>query len=245
MSEKKTANPASRSKRATGVAALLLAVAALCLWASSRMTWVTVTSADGLGEERITELDGGTWAAATTPLALALIAAIAAAFAVRGWLLRVVGLLVAVVAVVAAIPAVGLLIGGASDEKASDIAGFERVATQVTATEVATAPALLVLVGSVVALGAAFVLIRKPSAAGGLSSKYDSPAARREATAKRGASHAENEPPTQRMLWDALDAGEDPTVDGGDRASAAGESSPAAPDVTKDTGPSGTRSESE
>ncbi len=151
------------------MAALLLAVAALCLWASSRMTWVTVTSADGLGEERITELDGGTWAAATTPLALALIAAIAAAFAVRGWLLRVVGLLVAVVAVVAAIPAVGLLVGGASDEKASDIAGFERVATQVTATEVATAPALLVLVGSVVAFGAAFVLIRKPSAAGGLS----------------------------------------------------------------------------
>lgn len=245
MSEKKTADTASRGKRATGVAALLLAVASLCLWASSRMTWVTVTSADGLGEERVTELDGGTWAAATTPLALALLAAIAAAFAVRGWLLRVVGLLVAVVAVVAAIPAIGLLANGASDEKASDIAGFERVATQVTATEVATAPALLVLLGSVVALAAAFVLIRKPTATGGLSSKYDSPAARREATAKRDSSATESEPPTQRMLWDALDAGEDPTVDQGERHSAAGESTPPTRDVTKDTGPSGTRPESD
>lgn len=245
MSEKKTAGAASQGKRATGVAALLLAVAALCLWGASRMTWVTVTSADGLGEERVTDLDGGTWAAATTPLALALLAAIAAAFAVRGWLLRVVGLLVAIVAVVAAIPAIGLLTGGASDEKASDIAGFERVATQVTATEVATVPAVLVLLGSVVALIAAIVLIRKPTATGGLSSKYDSPAARRDAAAKRGAADAEDESPSQRMLWDALDAGEDPTLEPGDDSSAAGESSPPAPDVTKDTGPAGTRPETE
>lgn len=245
MSEKKTAGAASQGKRATGVAALLLAVAALCLWGASRMTWVTVTSADGLGEERVTDLDGGTWAAATTPLALALLAAIAAAFAVRGWLLRVVGLLVAIVAVVAAIPAIGLLTGGASNEKASDIAGFERVATQVTATEVATVPAVLVLLGSVVALIAAIVLIRKPTATGGLSSKYDSPAARRDAAAKRGAADAEDESPSQRMLWDALDAGEDPTLEPGDDSSAAGESSPPAPDVTKDTGPAGTRPETE
>ncbi|PTR32381.1 putative membrane protein (TIGR02234 family) [Rhodococcus sp. OK519] len=245
MSEKKTADAASRGKRATGVAALLLAVAALCLWGSSRMTWVTVTSADGLGEERITDLDGGTWAAATTPLALALVAAIAAAFAVRGWLLRVVGLLVAVVAVVAAIPAIGLLANGASNDKASDIAGFERAATRVTDTEVATVPALLVLLGSVVALVAAFMLIRKPTATGGLSSKYDSPAARREAAASRGGSAAEDEPPTQRMLWDALDAGEDPTVEAADNDSAGGESSRPARDVSKDTGPTGTRPESE
>lgn len=223
----------------------MLAVAALCLWGASRMTWVTVTSADGLGEERVTELDGGTWAAATTPLALALLAAIAAAFAVRGWLLRVVGLLVAIVAVIAAIPAIGLLADGASNEKASDIAGFERVATQVTATEVATAPAVLVLIGSMVSLGAAFVLIRKPTATGGLSSKYDSPAVRRDAATKRTATDAEGEPPTQRMLWDALDAGEDPTLDPGTGSSAAGESSPPAPDVSKDTGRPGTRPEAE
>ncbi|WP_433604484.1 TIGR02234 family membrane protein [Prescottella agglutinans] len=240
MSENRTGG-----RRAVGIAALLLAVAAVCLWGSSRMTWVTVTSSDGLGEDRVTHLDGGTWAAATTPLALVLVAAIAAAFAVRGWMVRVLGVLVAIVAVVAAIPAIGLLTGGASDERAADIAGFERVGTQVTATDVSTAPALLVLLGSVVALVAAVMLIRKPAAAGGLSSKYDSPAARREAAAKRGAEGEKPEQQTQRMLWDALDAGEDPTVDGADEGSTSGGPSPRANDVSKDTGPAGTRPEGE
>ncbi|MCL2535097.1 MAG: TIGR02234 family membrane protein [Nocardiaceae bacterium] len=240
MSENKTGG-----RRAVGIAALLLAVAAVCLWGSSRMTWVTVTSADGLGEDRITNLDGGTWAAATTPLALVLVAAIAAAFAVRGWMVRVLGVLVAVVAVVAAIPAIGLLTGGASNERAGDIAGFDRVGTQVTAADVSTPPALLVLLGSVFALAAAVVLIRKPTAAGGLSSKYDSPAARREAATKRGADDGEAGAPTQRMLWDALDAGEDPTVDGADEGPAGPPSSPRANDVSNDTGPTGTRPEGE
>jgi uncharacterized membrane protein (TIGR02234 family) len=64
------------------ISVLLLAVAALCLWGASRMTWVEVTSSDGLGEERTSALAGGTWAAALTPLALTLVAAIAASFAV-------------------------------------------------------------------------------------------------------------------------------------------------------------------
>lgn len=239
MSDNKT------GRRRTGVAALLLALAAVCLWGASRMTWVTVTSSDGLGVDQVTELDGGTWAAATTPLALVLVAAIAAAFAVRGWLVRVVGVLVAVVAVVAALPALGLLIGGPSNEQASDIAGFERVGTQVTATEVSTAPALLVLLGSVLALGGAAALLRKSSAAGGLSSKYDSPAARREAAGRRSPSASGPESRTQRMLWDALDAGEDPTVDGRDRGPAADETGTPSNDASKGTGGAGTRPEGE
>ena len=246
MSENETGKPAAAGgRRATGIAALLLAVAALCLWGSSRMTWVTVTSSDGLGEERVTALDGGTWAAATTPLALVLVAAIAAAFAVRGWLVRVVGGLVAVVAVAAALPAIGLLTGGASNERAAEVAGFERVATQVTAADVSVGPALLVLFGALVALAGAVLLIRKPVATGGLSSKYDSPAARREAASKRGAGAGADQPRTQRMLWDALDAGDDPTVDTGDHDPAEGQSGPGSGDVNKDTGPTGTRPEGE
>nr|WP_235870543.1 TIGR02234 family membrane protein [Rhodococcus xishaensis] len=238
----------SRTKtgaRATRIAAVLLAVAALCLWAASRMTWVTVASSDGLGEDRVTELDGGTWAAATTPLALVLVAAIAAAFAVRGWLVRVVGILVAVVAVVAALPAIGLVTGGAPNGRAADIAGFARVATQVTATEVSNAPAVLVLLGSLLALAAALVLIRKPVAAGGLSSKYDSPAARRDAAAARPPGSGKQEPQTQRMLWDALDAGEDPTVDDADQGPTSGEPRSVTNDVSEDSGRSGTRPESD
>lgn len=198
-----------RSGRTAALPALLLAVAALCLWASSRMTWVRVSSSDGLGQDRTSDLIGGTWAAATTPLALVLLAAIAASFAVRGWALRVVALLVALVGVAAAVPAVTLLAGGDHAVRGGQLAELPARA-QVTASQVFLGPALLVVVGAVAALAAALALLRKASVAGGLSSKYSAPAARREEAAKHRDS---TEPPSQRMLWDALDAGDDPTAD--------------------------------
>lgn len=181
------------------------------------MTWVHLTSSDGKTLERTTDLDGSTWAAAMTPLALALLAAIAASFAVRGWALRVVGLLVALVAVAVAVPAVQLLVSGASADRAVELAELSGHPEDLSTT-VSVLPALLALVGAVAALGAAVLLMRKPPVRGGLSSKYDNPAARREAAAKlgQGDKPASDEPVTQRMLWDALDAGEDPTETDGD-----------------------------
>ncbi|MDA3637055.1 MAG: TIGR02234 family membrane protein [Rhodococcus qingshengii] len=177
------------------------------------MTWVHLTSSDGKTLERTTDLDGSTWAAAMTPLALALLAAIAASFAVRGWALRVVGLLVALVAVAVAVPAVQLLVSGASADRAVELAELSGHPEDLSTT-VSVLPALLALLGAVAALGAAVLLMRKPPVRGGLSSKYDNPAARREAAAKlgQGDKPASDEPVTQRMLWDALDAGEDPTA---------------------------------
>ena len=209
MSESEAEPTARRSPVTAALPVLLLAVAALCLWAASRMTWVRVDSFDGLGEARTTALDGGTWAAATTPLALALLAAIAASFAVRGWALRVVALLVAVVAVAAIVPAVTLLTSDVDDDRAGRLAELPDRA-DVTGTAVSTTPALLVIVGGVAALAAAILLLRKASVAAGLSSKYAAPAARRDDAVKRRES---NEPPSQRVLWDALDAGDDPTDD--------------------------------
>ncbi|MCD2104513.1 TIGR02234 family membrane protein [Rhodococcus qingshengii] len=181
------------------------------------MTWVHLTSSDGKTLERTTDLDGSTWAAAMTPLALALLAAIAASFAVRGWALRVVGLLVALVAIAVAVPAVQLLVSGASADRAVELAELSGHPEDLSTT-VSVLPALLALVGAVAALGAAVLLMRKPPVRGGLSSKYDNPATRREAAAKLGKADtaASDEPVTQRMLWDALDAGEDPTVADGD-----------------------------
>ena len=70
---------------------------AACCWCSprwrcgsaSRMTWVEVTSFDGLGpaQGRPT-LIGATWSTALIPLALLVLAAAVAALAVRGWPLR-------------------------------------------------------------------------------------------------------------------------------------------------------------
>src|SRR5262245_8434091 len=75
-------------------AIVLLAVAAAALWGSSRMTWVTVSSTDGLTEPRTDKLNGGVWFGALTPLALVLLAAIAAVLATRGWLRRMFGVLI-------------------------------------------------------------------------------------------------------------------------------------------------------
>ena len=77
------------------VAQLVLVLAAAALWVASRMTWVEVTSFDGLGQPRTTTLSGGTWSTALMPLALLLLAAAVAALAVRGWPLRVLAVLVA------------------------------------------------------------------------------------------------------------------------------------------------------
>lgn len=207
--------PARGRGRSSLLAVPLLAVGAVALWGASRMTWVRLTSFDGLGAERDTALIGGTWAAALTPLALTLVAAIAASFAVRGWALRVLAVLIAAVAVAAAIPAVGLLTQGASDERAAQLAELPARAN-VTATEITSGPAALTLVGAACAIAAAAALFRKAGAGSGLSSKYDSPAARRDAATRRpsgGVAAAAAEPVTERMLWDALDAGRDPTVE--------------------------------
>lgn len=210
MTDPAATEPARRgSGAAAALPVLLLAVAALCLWASSRMTWVQVDSQDGLGEARSTALGGGVWAAATTPLALTLVAAIAASFAVRGWALRVVGLLVALVAVAAVVPALSLLVGGADEEKAGRLAELPGRA-EVTGATTYPAPALLAVFGGVAALAAAVALIRKAGRSAGLSSRYAAPAARREEATRREASA---QPPSQRVIWDALDAGEDPTED--------------------------------
>ena len=215
--ESSAAEPTSASRGTAVPRTLLLALSAAALWGSSRMTWVHLTSSDGKTLERTTDLDGSTWAAAMTPLALALLAAIAASFAVRGWALRVVGLLVALVAVAVAVPAVQLLVSGASADRAVDLAELSGHPEDLSTT-VSVLPALLALVGAVAALGAAVLLMRKPPVRGGLSSKYDNPAARREAAAKlgQGDKPASDGPVTQRMLWDALDAGEDPTATDGD-----------------------------
>ncbi len=203
--------------RLSGMSVVFLLIGAACLWGSSRMTWVHVTSSDGLGEDRSTDLLGSTWAAASTPLALALVAAVAASFAVKGWASRALALLVGLVAVGAAVPALQALVGDISDGKAADLAELPGRANVVSAQAFALPPALGLL-GAVFALAASVVLMRKPTARKVLSSKYDAPAVRRDAVSRRVKSaseradeNGEGEDLTERMLWDALDAGEDPT----------------------------------
>ncbi|MGW4069955.1 TIGR02234 family membrane protein [Nocardia grenadensis] len=189
----------------------LLAVAAAALWGSSRLTWVSVTSADGLTEPRTDELNGGVWFGALTPLALVLLAAIAAILATRGWVRRVVGVLVALIAAVTAVPALALLTGsGATEQRAATLA---ELPGRAQVQELVTAPgaAVLALAGAVAAFGAGLLLARMPTGAKPLSGKYDAPATRKAAATRAVQEGTAGGPLPERVLWDALDAGADPT----------------------------------
>ncbi|SNY89731.1 trp region conserved hypothetical membrane protein [Nocardia amikacinitolerans] len=197
-------------------AIVLLALAAALMWGSSRLTWVTVSSSDGLTEPRTDELNGSVWFGALTPLALVLLAAIAALLATKGWLRRMVGVLVALVAAATAVPAFALLTGqGATAERAAALA---ELPGRATVTEVTTAPlpAVLTLAAAFAAFAAGVLLARMPRESGRLSGKYESPVVRREAateevTKRRAADNSGQL--SERVLWDALDAGTDPTED--------------------------------
>ncbi|GAA4399878.1 TIGR02234 family membrane protein [Tsukamurella soli] len=169
------------ARRSLGITSALLVVAAVLLWVSSRMTWVAVTVADGLSPERHLSASGQQWAGALTPLALVILAGIAAAVALKNRMRRVVAVLIAVVAVAATVPALGVLtsdpdVGHA--EQALDLP-HKDVVVLIDAHHVAPVVALL---GSLAAVAAAVVLIRGSRSTGGgagMDGRYLAPGARR------------------------------------------------------------------
>ena len=186
--------------RAIRFAQLLLVLAAGGLWVASRLTWVSLQSFDELGPPKTSTLDGAAWSSALLPMALLLIAAALAALAVRGWVLRVVALLVAAVCL-----AVGYL--GASLLVMPDVAPRGAALADVpvallVSSDRHSAGAVVTLVSAVFALVAAALLMRAGSVAEQSAVKY-------------GARPAEGTPSvgdvSERGMWEALDAGRDPT----------------------------------
>ncbi|GAA3690954.1 TIGR02234 family membrane protein [Gordonia hankookensis] len=234
-------DPAAAAKsfmrRRQMLAAILLALAALAFWSASRLVWCRVLAADGLAPARDFDVKGSDWSPWLTPLALVLLAAILAAFSVRGWGLRVIAILVAAGGVLAAIPAISLMTGGADSGYAADAANLPG-RFQVLLITTNSWAAVVALAGTVCAVLAGVLLLRVAGGAG-MSSKYKSPGARRAElerqifaeherttgattgtattgdTASDDASRADgrNEGPAanERMMWDALDTGIDPT----------------------------------
>jgi uncharacterized membrane protein (TIGR02234 family) len=194
----------------TRLAQGLLLVAALALWAGSRMAWVDVASSDGLGQPKTTTLTGASWSEALVPLALLVLAAAVAVLAVRGWPLRLLAVLVAVSSAGMAYPAIGLWVipDAAVWAAAAELAQLPVAA--LVDTQRHYWGATLSLIAALCTLAAAVLLIRAARKAGsavGAGTKYVAPAARREAARTDETSDAMSE----RMIWDALDEGRDPT----------------------------------
>lgn len=212
------------------VASVLLALGAMVLWIASRVPWARVEAEDGLSPMRRFEVRGSDWSPWLTPAALALLAAVALVWSLRGAALRVLAVILGVGAVVTAIPAISLLSTPVSSDyaaRAIDLAPRYRVL--LTAVN-PWAPAIVLVGAALVVVGAVFAL--RAARGAGMSSKYRSPAARREelerqvfaeyerrqrAQARDGQPEdskpaARGEAPGgERILWDSLDTGVDPT----------------------------------
>jgi len=181
---------------------LMLVLAAVGLWVAARLTWVTVTSADGLGQPKTSTLTGGTWSNALIPMAVLLLAAAIAGLAVHGWGLRVVAVLVALVSLVLGYLAVSLVVMPDVAPRAIELAQVP--VTALVSSQRHYLGAGLTAGAAIMALLAAVLLMRSAGSARHTAAKYAAPAARRSA-ARTGDAVSE------RGMWDAIDEGRDPT----------------------------------
>lgn len=204
-------------RRLIRIAQAVLVVAAGALWAASRMPWVVVRSFDGLGPPKQVTLAGGAWSTALLPLALLLLAGAVAAIAVRGWLLRALAGLLAVVSLAVgylgislwALPDVAVRGAELAHVSMMSLVGSERRYWGAGVTVAAAACTLI----------AAVLLMRSASDSGSARTsarKYATPATRRSIAQREEADGAMLEEPetpgmSERMIWDALDEGRDPT----------------------------------
>jgi uncharacterized membrane protein (TIGR02234 family) len=185
---------------------LVLLVAAGTLWLASRMTWVAVSSFDGLGQPRTTSLNGATWSTALVPLALILLAAVLKSTLGPRWQLRLLALVVGALSTVMAYLAISLWV---IPDVAGRAAGLAEVPLEdLVDTQRHYWGAVVTLIAALLTLAGAVLLLRTPVRDQSTDEKYEAPARRREAVRRRV---ADGDDMSERMMWDALDEGRDPT----------------------------------
>ncbi|ORV19143.1 TIGR02234 family membrane protein [Mycobacterium celatum] len=183
------------------LAQAVLVIAAVGLWAASRLPWVAIQSFDGLGQPKTVTLSGASWSTALLPLAILLLAAAVAVVAVRGWPLRLLAVLVAGASLAIGYLAISLWVVRDVAARGADLAHVSLL-TLVGSQRYHTGAAIA-LAAAVCTLAGAVLLMR--SAASGGATKYVAPAARRSQAQREDGAMSE------RMIWDALDEGRDPT----------------------------------
>ncbi|ALA67585.1 TIGR02234 family membrane protein [Corynebacterium lactis] len=201
----------------------LIALGAVGMWLSSRMSWLTVETFDDKSGAAANGIVGAVWAPEIQSIGLALIAGVVATLILGKLGRRVVGVLSAVLAVVASWSPMMLLSGGeegVDKQRALDLltsgSASQRANAPVTVADWAqveavhihsAGPALTLLCCAVALLGAVVMIRRPGEVKKQKSSAYETPEVRRE----RIAEDLESDPQSGRVLWDALDAGVDPT----------------------------------
>jgi uncharacterized membrane protein (TIGR02234 family) len=188
------------------LAQLLMLLSAAALWGASRMVWVDVQSFDGLGQPKTTVLNGGSWSTALVPLAAILLVAAVAPIAVRGWRLGLLAVIVAGISAVMAYMAISLWVIRDVAVRAVHLA--EVPAADLAGTQRHYGGAILTLVAAIGALVGAVLLMRSVAKPRPEVDRYER---------RRSAQSPEDDADTsERVIWDALDEGSDPTQDPAD-----------------------------
>lgn len=191
-------------RRRLALVCLALLVAALGLWAASRLTWFTA-GVDAVGRGRVpVDATGADLAPALTGVALLAAAAVPAAVALAGALRRALGVLVAAGGAVAGATVATHVLAPPSAADLAALPGAPAGGTAAVGPAAASAgplPAVLAAVLLLVAGAALLVGERRLPRFG----------ARYAARAQPAAVSAAGDP--DRATWDALDAGRDPTVE--------------------------------
>lgn len=214
------------TKRLNGrsLALALTVLSAAGLWGTSQLTWLTASVVDDKTGESTENIIGRVWDAAGTPLALAMLAAMILSFALAPLARRVLGAISAVLAAVAGFAAVTLLSGEPDLDRAQQLltsgAATQRQSSPVQISEWAAVtdasvhpfPVILALLAAACGVVGGVLLAMKPGEARQGHSRYETPEARREGVVQ----DLDEDPGSRRVIWDALDAGVDPTDRDGD-----------------------------
>jgi uncharacterized membrane protein (TIGR02234 family) len=220
------AQPAVPGRRTIRIAQVLLVAAAAGLWAASRLTWVDLRTFDGLGPPKLVTVSGAAWSSALLPLALVLVATAVAALAVRGWALRMLAALVALASLATGYLAVSMLEIPDVAPRGADVARVPVL--ELVGSQRHYPGPLITLAAAVCTLVGAVLLMRAAALDGGTGTRYLTPAARRSMASRDQRTYA---PMSERMIWDALDEGRDPTVQTGAAASPPDDNPPPEPDT--------------
>ena len=212
------------AKRNRRIAMVLVVLAAAGLWASGRMKYVTASIFDDKSGDSVRTLVGSVWDPAATPLALAMLACLILSLAMQPVVRRVLGGLVVLLAATASFRSVilltsdvdlarvhDLLASGAATQKQSDPQTIAEWA-QVVDAQVHYAPVVLAIAAAALGVIGGVILIMRPGEKSEGNSRYLTPEARRQSVHEDLAAN----PDSGRVLWDALDAGVDPTDNPGD-----------------------------
>lgn len=202
---------ARRGRLTLGLAQFLLVVAAGMLWTASRLPWAEIRSFDGLGQPKQVTLSGASWSTALLPLALLMMATAVAAIAVRGWPLRALAALLAVASFTIGYLGISLWVIPDVAARGADLAHIPVVT--LVGSQRYYAGAMAAVLAALCVLIATVLLVRSASIFGSgcqVTTKYAAPAVRRSMTCD-AAMQEETPGMSERMIWDALDEGRDPT----------------------------------